>query len=63
MGDVDTIGGYVIRQLNRWPRVGDTIQMGNYQVKVTATQSKRVLQVYFTPMKEEPAAEDAASEI
>jgi CBS domain containing-hemolysin-like protein len=63
VGDVDTIGGYVIRQLNRWPKVGDTLEMGNYQVKVTATQSKRVLQVFITPIRTEPAAKEESREI
>jgi CBS domain containing-hemolysin-like protein len=49
VGDVDTVGGYVIRQLHRWPRIGDTIEMGNYSVRVTAVQQKRVQQVTITP--------------
>ncbi len=52
VGDVDTVGGYVIRQLHRWPRIGDTIAMGNYSVRVTAVQQKRVQQVTITPKKD-----------
>jgi CBS domain containing-hemolysin-like protein len=52
VGDVDTVGGYVIRQLHRWPRIGDTIEMGNYAVRVTAVQQKRVQQVTITPKKD-----------
>jgi CBS domain containing-hemolysin-like protein len=49
VGDVDTVGGYVIRQLHRWPRIGDTIEIGDYSVRVTAVQQKRVQQVTITP--------------
>jgi CBS domain containing-hemolysin-like protein len=63
VGDVDTVGGYVIRQLNRWPKIGDTIEMGNYKVKVTATQSKRVLQVFITPIKKEALTEEQSQKL
>jgi CBS domain containing-hemolysin-like protein len=29
-GDVDTIGGWVIQQLGRWPRQGDSVPLGDY---------------------------------
>jgi CBS domain containing-hemolysin-like protein len=49
IGDVDTIGGYVVRQLKRWPRTGDTVELGTSQVKVTAVQKNRVQQVVISP--------------
>jgi CBS domain containing-hemolysin-like protein len=48
LGDVDTISGYVIRQLKRWPRIGDTVELGDYTVKVSAAQQRRVQQVVIT---------------
>jgi CBS domain containing-hemolysin-like protein len=53
IGDVDTIGGYVVRQLKRWPRTGDTVELGANVVKVTAVQKNRVQQVVILPMAEE----------
>ncbi|HSV14963.1 MAG TPA: hemolysin family protein [Tepidisphaeraceae bacterium] len=58
VGDVDTIGGYVIAELKRWPRVGDTIEMGNYSVRVMAVQGNRVQQVFITPVTQEAARQD-----
>jgi CBS domain containing-hemolysin-like protein len=49
MGEVDTIGGYVIQELKRWARVGDTVSLGPFVVRVTAAQQRRVAQVAITP--------------
>ena len=43
--DVDTIGGYVVEKLGRWPRVGDVVDLGKFQVRVATIQQKRVAQV------------------
>ena len=57
-GDVDTIGGYVIQKLGRWPRQGDSVGLGDYSVRVTAVQQKRVGQVLITPNTQETARAD-----
>jgi CBS domain containing-hemolysin-like protein len=63
VGDVDTIGGYVIRQLKRWPRVGDTVELGdNYSLRVTAVQGNRVQQVFITPITQDAARQDGPGE-
>ncbi len=49
LGDVDTVGGYVIRQLKRWPRVGDAVELGPFDVTVISIQQRRVQQVLITP--------------
>jgi CBS domain containing-hemolysin-like protein len=49
LGDVDTVGGYVVRQLKRWPRIGDTVDLANHRVQVTAVQKNRVQQVLISP--------------
>ena len=43
--DVDTVGGYVVQRLGRWPKVGDTVEIGTYDVRVLTIQQKRVGQV------------------
>ena len=53
---VDTVGGYIVQRLNRWPRVGDEVDMGKYRAKVLTLQQRRIGQVLLSPAKnEEPA--------
>jgi len=56
--DVDTVSGYVVQKLGRWPRPGDTIDMAGYRVRVTAVQQKRVAQVLISPKTQETARKD-----
>jgi CBS domain containing-hemolysin-like protein len=49
IGNVDTLSGYIVQKLTRWPRVGDTLTLGQYQVKVVAVdQNRQVGQVLIT---------------
>jgi CBS domain containing-hemolysin-like protein len=48
-GLVDTIGGFVVQQLNRWPHPGDTVQLGHHTVRVVSVNQRRVGQVLITP--------------
>jgi CBS domain containing-hemolysin-like protein len=50
---VDTVGGYIVQQLNRWPRPGDGVDVGGYRAKVLTVQQRRVGQVLLTPKKEQ----------
>lgn len=50
--DIDTVGGYVVQKLNRWPRAGDTIPIGHYTARVLSVQQKRVGQLLLTPTAE-----------
>lgn len=61
--DVDTINGYVVQQLERWPRVGDMVELGNYQIRVVTIQQKRVGQVTIRPLPAAPTpSADAKSQ-
>jgi CBS domain containing-hemolysin-like protein len=51
VGDVDTIGGYIVQQLNRWPRAGDSVVLGKYSARVLSVQQKRVAQVLIAPVE------------
>ena len=57
---VDTVGGYVIQHLGRWPRVGDQVKVADYTFRVTAVGAKqrRVEQVFITPDTQEAMRED-----
>jgi CBS domain containing-hemolysin-like protein len=46
---VDTVGGYIVQQLNRWPRPGDQVDIENYCAKILTVQQRRVGQVLLTP--------------
>jgi CBS domain containing-hemolysin-like protein len=62
-GDVDTIGGYLIQKLARWPRPGDSVSLGEaYTAKVVSVANKRVTQVLITPVTQEVAREDGPGE-
>lgn len=59
-GDVDTIGGYVIQELGRFPRVGDTADLGEtHTMKVLSVQQKRVGQLLITAKAPADAAESS----
>ena len=57
LGDVDTIGGYVVQKLKRWPRTGDAVELADYSVKVTAVQKNRVQQVIVAPPVPSPGTQ------
>jgi CBS domain containing-hemolysin-like protein len=62
-GDVDTIGGYIIQKLGRWPRPGDSVPLGEaYRAKVVSVVNKRVTQVLITPATQEVARADGPGE-
>ena len=62
-GDVDTIGGYIIQKLGRWPRPGDSVPLGElYRAKVVSVANKRVTQVLITPATQEVARADGPGE-
>jgi len=47
--DVDTLGGYIVQKLGRWPRQGDTLEIGRFSARVLSIQQRRVGQVLLTP--------------
>ncbi|HET6247437.1 MAG TPA: hemolysin family protein [Tepidisphaeraceae bacterium] len=55
--DVDTIGGYMIQRLGRWPRPGDTVPIGQYTARVLSVQQRRVGQVLLTETSDEKEKE------
>lgn len=46
-GEVTTIGGYLTQQLQRFPEVGETLEVLGYQARVTSIDGRRVGQVHF----------------
>jgi len=59
IGDVDTVSGYIVKKLGRWPRVGDAVMLGEYVLKVQSLSQKRVGQVLISRASEQPAEETA----
>jgi CBS domain containing-hemolysin-like protein len=59
IGDVDTISGYIVKKLGRWPKVGDTVMLGEYVLKVQSLSQKRVGQVLISRASQQPAEEEA----
>ncbi len=56
-GDVDTIGGYVIEKLGRWPKAGDEVKVGPHTAKVLSIRGNRVDQLLLSPTPEEKGEE------
>jgi len=50
MGDVDTLNGYIVQQLGRWPRVGDVVDLGNYRAQVVTVAQNGRERCCFTPV-------------
>ena len=46
-GEVTTVGGYVTQQLGRFPKVGETLRIKNYEARVTSASERKVGQVHF----------------
>ncbi|QTN33714.1 HlyC/CorC family transporter [Akkermansiaceae bacterium] len=52
-GEVTTVGGYITQQLERFPEVGETLEILGYEAKVTSTDGRRVGQIHFRKLEEE----------
>ncbi|SDG31314.1 Hemolysin, contains CBS domains [Facklamia miroungae] len=46
-----TIGGFFLEQIGRLAEIGDTIQLGNYILKVTEIDDKRIIKLNLTTIK------------
>ena len=55
---VDTVGGYVVHELGRLPRTGDSVSIGSYTARVLSVQQKRVGQVMLSPRTQATAKAD-----
>ncbi len=52
-GEVTTIGGYLTQQLERFPEVGETLEVLGYEARVTSTDGRRVGQVHFRKLPDD----------
>lgn len=52
--DITTIGGWVTHQLGGFPKPGDTVRVGEYQLRVVAMDGMRVAQLELTRSPETP---------
>jgi CBS domain containing-hemolysin-like protein len=50
--DVDTLGGYIFGRLGRKPEVGDTINLGDYTLRVEELDALRIARVYASKQGE-----------
>jgi CBS domain containing-hemolysin-like protein len=63
-GDVDTVGGLIIQQLNRWPRPGDAVRIADrYTAKVVTVLHRQVGQVLIMPVTQEDARKDGPGKV
>ncbi len=47
-GEYETVGGFVMQQLGRIPRVGDAVELGPVRIGVTRMEGRRVTEVELT---------------
>ncbi len=59
--DVDTVGGYIVRELGRWPRPGDTVAIGRFTARVLSVgpRQRRITEVLILPTKSPAPTLDA----
>ncbi len=63
-GEVTTVGGYFTQQLERFPEIGETLNILGYEAKVTSTDGRRVGQIHFRKLEEDnDSAERDGSEV
>ena len=55
---MDTVGGYIVQALRRWPRAGDVVTLGRYRARVQTVLRRRVGQVLIMPATQEDARID-----
>jgi CBS domain containing-hemolysin-like protein len=58
-GEVTTVGGYLTQQLERFPEVGETVEVLGYEARVTSTDGRRVGQVHFRKLPDPEGEGDA----
>lgn len=61
-GEVTTVGGYFTQQLERFPTVGETLNILGYEAKVTSTDGRRVGQIHFRKLENEEVIEHGEEE-
>lgn len=52
-GEVTTVGGYFTQQLERFPEVGETMEILGYEAKVTSSDGRRVGQIHFRKLPDD----------
>ncbi|MEO5713268.1 MAG: hemolysin family protein [Luteolibacter sp.] len=62
-GEVTTIGGYLTQQLERFPEVGETVEVLGYEARVTSTDGRRVGQVHFRKLMPVLEEEELVEEV
>lgn len=62
-GEVTTVGGYLTQQLQRFPEVGETVEILGYEARVTSTDGRRVGQVHFRKLVPQDVEEQVAEQV
>jgi CBS domain containing-hemolysin-like protein len=58
-GEVTTVGGYITQQLERFPEVGESLEILGYEAKVTSTDGRRVGQIHFRKLEDDRESSDS----
>lgn len=60
--EVTTIGGYVTQKLGHLPKVGETVEIEGFLVRVTKADNRRILQLHFKRLEGSAEVGDAEQE-
>lgn len=52
--DVDTVGGFIFKKLGRLPEAGDTVALGEFDIRVLSIEHRRIGEVMITPTHTRP---------
>ena len=62
-GEVTTVGGYLTQQLERFPKVGETIEVLGYEAKIISSSGRRVGQIHFRKLEKIDPSPDEQPEV
>jgi CBS domain containing-hemolysin-like protein len=60
--EVTTVGGYVTHILGHFPKMGEKLRVGDYEVTTTKVEARRVGQLYFKRLEKTKEEAEAAAE-
>ncbi len=55
--ECNTLAGYILGQLGRFPKTGDTVTLGKYKLEVAKMDDRRIDQLRLTPLPKNPNEE------
>jgi CBS domain containing-hemolysin-like protein len=55
--NVDTLGGYILTRMGRFPEVGDVLHIGRFEARIVSVERRRVGMLELRPIPDEIPAD------